>query len=159
MFETSGKMDEQARNALKFYGRDKDGKPFEDTEAQNMAYELAMRNSGGKWSQANPTERAALLSDARDHVSLLINARDHQNNSIWQAVGLGRKDAMADHLPALKGARLEKTGFIEGVATPNAERGDYKLITADGKVMYLGRDKVGQGQLAYMKRNGVHIGE
>lgn len=159
MFETSGKMDEQARNALKFYGRDKDGKPFEDTEAQNMAYELAMRNSGGQWSQANPQQRAALLSDARDHVSLLINARDHQNNSIWQAVGLGRKDAMADHLPALKGARLEKTGFIEGVATPNAERGDYKLITADGKVMYLGRDKVGQGQLAYMKRNGVHIGE
>lgn len=157
--EQGAKMDEQGRAAFKnkFDTLDKDGKPIARPDMEAAAYELIMRQNPN-WSQLPQRERAQLQSDAFDYISLVGNLRDHQNNSIWQSIGLKDADVRADRMPNLAGAKLETTGFIEGKVTPNASSGDYKLTTKDGKTMYLGRDKVTEDQLSYLKRMGVTLG-
>lgn len=157
--EQSAKMDDQGRAAFKnkFDTLDKDGKPIARPDMEAAANELVMRQNPN-WSQLSPPERAQLQSDAFDHISLVGNLRDHQNNSIWQTLGLKNPDVRADRMPDLKGAKLEETGFLEGKLTPNASSGDYKLTTKDGKTMFLGRDKVTEDQLSYLKRMGVTLG-
>lgn len=162
--EQAGKFDEQARSAFKhkFDSIDKDGKLSARPDLEAAAYDEAMRQSNGRWSQLDPAQRAAYLSDAFDHVKLLSSARNHQNNSIWQAVGLANKDAAHGGMPSaadMQGAKLTELGFGSGATTMNAGRGDYKLTLKNGQVMHFGRGDLSQAQLKRLQDLGASLGD
>lgn len=161
--EQSGKMDEQARAAFKdrFNTVDKDGKSVARPELEAAAYEEAMRQSGGQWSQMTPAQRATQLSNAADHIKLIASAREHQNNSWLQKLGVSKPDVPHGRMPSgadLADAQLEEVGFVDGGLGANVERGDYRLKTKNGQVMHFGRSDLTQDQLDYLKKNGVKIG-
>lgn len=162
--EQAGKFSEQARGAFKnkFDTVDKDGKLVARPDREAAAYDEAVRQSGGRWDQLDPAQRAQYLNDAFDHVKLLSSARDHQNNSIWQAVGLANKDAAHGGMPSaadMQGAKLTELGFGSGATTMNAGRGDYKLTLKNGQVMHFGRGDLSQAQLKRLQDLGASLGD
>jgi len=162
--ELAGKFDEQARGAFKnkFDSVDKDGKLISRPDLEAAAYGEAVRQSNGRWSQLTPAERAEYMADAFDHVKLLSSARNHQNNSIWQAVGLANKDAAHGGMPSkaeMQGAKLTELGLIDGASTMNAGRGDYKLTLKNGQVMHFGRGDLSQAQLKRLQDLGATLGD
>lgn len=162
--EQASKFSEQARGAFKnkFDTVDKDGKLVARPDREAAAYDEAVRQSGGRWDQLDPAQRAQYLNDAFDHVKLLSSARDHQNNSIWQAVGLANKDAAHGGMPSaadMQGAKLTELGFGSGATTMNAGRGDYKLTLKNGQVMHFGRGDLSQAQLKRLQDLGASLGD
>lgn len=162
--EQASKFSEQARGAFKnrFDTVDEDGKLVARPDREAAAYDEAVRQSGGRWDQLDPAQRAQYLNDAFDHVKLLSSARDHQNNSIWQAVGLANKDAAHGGMPSaadMQGAKLTELGFGSGATTMNAGRGDYKLTLKNGQVMHFGRGDLSQAQLKRLQDLGASLGD
>jgi hypothetical protein len=162
--EQASKFSEQARGAFKnrFDTVDKDGKLVARPDREAAAYDEAVRQSGGRWDQLDPAQRAQYLNDAFDHVKLLSSARDHQNNSIWQAAGLANKDSAHGGMPTreeMQGAKLTELGFGSGATTMNAGRGDYKLTLKNGQVMHFGRGDLSQAQLKRLQDLGASLGD
>jgi len=99
-------------------------------------------------------QRAAALPDVQAGMNIVNGANSLRENSWAKRSGLD-KTTERTTLPDLTGASVGDVGFWDGAWRPNVGRGDVRITTRDGQVLYVPKEEVGENEKALLKKYGA----
>lgn len=123
--------------------------------ARNQA--VANDITGGRWSTMTPTERAKRQDDVRRGIQLLEGLNQYRDSTWAKRVGWDDTVEEFSSLPDVKGATITRLGAVEGAGTARAGKGDWKIRTQKGEVLYVPSSAVDQATLDMLKEMGAKI--
>lgn len=146
---------EDSEALLKSLSAGEDGK----IDAARLARNQAVANdiTGGRWSTMTPTERAKRQDDVRRGIQLLEGLNQYRDSTWAKRAGWDNTVEEFSSLPDVKGATITRLGAVEGAGTARAEKGDWKIRTQKGEVLYVPSSAVDQASLDMLKEMGAKI--
>lgn len=157
----SGEQGQQIKNRedseayLKDLSLSDDGKVDPGRLARNQA--LANDITGGKWASATPAQRKELQGDVRRGIQLLEGLNQYRDSTWAKRVGWDDTVEEFSSLPDVKGATITRLGAVEGAGTARAGKGDWKIRTQKGEVLYVPSSAVDQASLDMLKQMGAKV--
>lgn len=146
---------EDSEALLKSLSVGEDGK----IDAARLARNQAVANdiTGGQWSTMTPEERAKRQDDVRRGIQLLEGLNQYRDSTWAKRVGWDDTVEEFSSLPDVKGATITRLGAVEGAGTARAGKGDWKIRTQKGEVLYVPSSAVDQATLDMLKEMGAKI--
>lgn len=135
---------------------DKDGNPVINPALRAQNAQMLNTITGGRWAQADATERAQLAPDAIAGLRL-VQGMNQYRGAGWGNLLAKDKPAYAGLPQNLAGGRLERVGLGEGAVSKDIGRGDYVLRTPDGQEIYVPQAAVDGTTLRMLEKRGVTL--
>jgi len=128
-------------------------------DAGLLARNSAVANdlTDGRWSSMTPAERAERQDDVRRGIQLLEGLNQYRDSTWAKRAGWDNTVEEFSSLPDVKGATITRLGAVEGAGTARAGKGDWKIRTQKGEVLYVPSDAVDQASLDMLKQMGAKV--
>lgn len=131
---------------------DKDGRPVVDPAAQAAMRSVRNQVAPG-YDNMGPEAQARYDKEIRASQELIQGLNARKDTGWLQKLGIDNPTDALGQLPDLRGGSAPETvGWLDGLMTPNVERGDTRLRDASGREYYVPQKTMNEGTRSLINR-------